>query len=52
MLLINPGSVGRPRSRIGATFAVINCAEGEQFKTEFWGIGARGEIRKIEAIKQ
>ncbi|MDR0323415.1 MAG: metallophosphoesterase [Treponema sp.] len=25
LLLINPGSVGSPRSRIGATFAVIEC---------------------------
>jgi len=45
--LINPGSIGRPRSRAGATFAVIECTEGEPLKTEFWGIGAHGVIRKI-----
>jgi putative phosphoesterase len=48
LLLINPGSVARPRSRIGATFAVIECIEGEQPKPEFWGIGAHGEIRKVK----
>ncbi|MDR1868455.1 MAG: metallophosphatase family protein [Treponema sp.] len=48
ILLINPGSVGRPRSRIGATFAVVECAEGEQPKPEFWGIDPRGEIRKVK----
>ena len=47
VLLVNPGSAGRPRSKIGATFAVIECIEGEPLKVEFWGIGAKGEIRKI-----
>jgi hypothetical protein len=46
--LINPGSVGRPRSRIGATFAVIECIENQPLKTEFWGIGAHGEIDKVK----
>jgi putative phosphoesterase len=45
--LINPGSVGRPRSRIGATFAVVECNDAEPLKPEFWGIGARGEILKV-----
>jgi len=45
--LINPGSVGRPRSRIGSTFAVIECEEGEQLKVEFFGIDAKGKIDKI-----
>jgi len=48
VLLVNPGSVGRPRSRIGSTFAVIECTEGEQPEVEFFGIGARGEIRKVK----
>lgn len=46
--LINPGSVSRPRGRIGATFAVIECAEGEQLKVEFYGIGEKGEIRGVK----
>ena len=48
LLLINPGSIGRPRSKIGATFAVIECTEGESLKTEFWSVGARGEIRELK----
>jgi putative phosphoesterase len=46
--LVNPGSVGRPRSRIGATFALIECPEGEQINPEFWGIGERGGIQKVK----
>jgi len=48
ILLVNPGSIGRPRSRIGATFAVIDCIEGEQPKPEFWGISAHGQIHKVK----
>jgi putative phosphoesterase len=52
LLLVNPGSIGRPRSRIGPTFAVIECIEGLPLKTQFLGIGARGTIRevKIQAV--
>jgi putative phosphoesterase len=46
--LINPGSVARPRSKIGATFAVIECAAGEHPKAEFWGIDGQGEILKVK----
>jgi len=47
ILLINPGSVGRPRSRIGATFAVIECIQGEPLKAKFYGIGGGG-IREVK----
>jgi len=46
--LINPGSIGRPRSRAGASFAVIECAPGKPIKTEFWGIGPQGKIHGLE----
>jgi putative phosphoesterase len=46
ILLINPGSVGSPRSRIGATFAVIECAPEEALKVQFFEIGA--QIRELE----
>ena len=52
--LINPGSIGNPRSKAGATFALIDCAEGEPadqgsapgkpFETRFWRIGPEGKI--------
>jgi putative phosphoesterase len=48
ILLVNPGSAGSPRSRIGATFAVIECLPDDSLVTEFWGIGNRGEIRKVK----
>jgi len=48
IFLLNPGSVARSRSRIGETFAVIVCTEGQPLKAEFFGIGERGEINKIE----
>jgi len=48
MLLINPGSVVRPRSRIGASFSVVECAPDQPLKAEFWGIGAKGEIRELK----
>jgi putative phosphoesterase len=47
LLLVNPGSVGRPRSRIGATFAVIECIPGEQLKVKFYRIDSGG-IREIK----
>jgi putative phosphoesterase len=47
ILLINPGSVGRPRSRIGATFAVIECGESEPVKSNFWGISVSGEVYQV-----
>ena len=46
--LINPGSVGRPRSRIGATFAVVECIENENINVEFFGINDKGTIRKVK----
>jgi putative phosphoesterase len=47
VLLVNPGSAGRPRSRIGATFAVIECTSGEMPKVKFWGINSKAEIQEV-----
>jgi predicted phosphodiesterase len=47
LLLVNPGSVGRLRSRIGATFAVIECTPDKPLKVKFYGIGEHGGIREI-----
>ena len=46
VLLINPGSVGRPRSKIGATFAIIECVSGEPPDVKFYNID-HGKIREI-----
>jgi putative phosphoesterase len=48
IFLLNPGSLGRPRSRIGSTFAVIECTHGRPLKAEFYGIGSRGEILQVK----
>jgi putative phosphoesterase len=48
ILLLNPGSIGRPRNKVGASFAVINCIPGKPLEANFWGINFRGEISKIE----
>jgi putative phosphoesterase len=52
MLLLNPGSLGRPRTRVGPTFATIECPPNEWFKIRFWGLadGPFGKaIRELEA---
>ncbi|MDR2942994.1 MAG: YfcE family phosphodiesterase [Treponema sp.] len=48
ILLVNPGSVGRPRSRIGASFAVIECTDNGALTADFFGIGDRGIIKKLK----
>jgi len=46
--LVNPGSVSRPRSKAGATFAVIECPEGKPVKVEFFNVGTKGEIAPVK----
>jgi putative phosphoesterase len=48
LILLNPGSVGSPRSRLGASFAVIECSEDRPLEAVFWGISGRGEIRELK----
>jgi len=50
ILLINPGSVGRPRSQIGATFAVIECEPEKPLEVKFWGIGLQGKVKRLTHI--
>jgi putative phosphoesterase len=47
ILFVNPGSVGRPRSKIGATFAVIECKEGEPGEVIFYGI-EQGKVKELK----
>jgi len=47
LLLVNPGSVGRPRSKIGPTFAVIECTN-EQLKVKLYGISSG--IKEIDNL--
>jgi putative phosphoesterase len=47
ILLINPGSVGRPRSKLGASFAVVECADGKVPEVQFWSVADNGKIEKL-----
>jgi len=47
ILLVNPGSAGRPRSRFGSTFAVIECLAGSPIKTTFMEIDSKEKIQEI-----
>ena len=38
ILLLNPGSIGRPRSSSGATFAVLECRPDAEPQVSFWSI--------------
>ena len=46
ILLVNPGSIGRPRSRAGSTFALVECAE-PSLEVQFWAVSPEKEIRNI-----
>jgi putative phosphoesterase len=50
ILLLNPGSIGRPRSIIGATFALIECTPEQPFAVQFWGVDSKGGIQEIEVL--
>jgi len=47
LVLINPGSIGRPRSSIGSTFAVINCPPHKPLDVRFWRIDPPGTILEL-----
>jgi putative phosphoesterase len=51
ILLVNPGSIGRPRSRIGASFAIIESLPEQALDVRFWGFGLRGDIKEITVSK-
>jgi putative phosphoesterase len=38
ILLVNPGSIGRPRSRVGPSFATIECPPKGALGVQFWGL--------------
>jgi putative phosphoesterase len=48
LLLVNPGSIGRARSKIGSSFALIECLPGEPLITEFWRVAPDENIQQIQ----
>ena len=51
LLLVNPGSLGIPRSSLGPTFALIECSPEEPPMPSFWGIDPAGSISAISVGK-
>jgi putative phosphoesterase len=47
ILLLNPGSIGRPRSRSGPSFAVLNCPPSGPLGVRFFGLSAGGRILEL-----
>jgi len=45
---INPGSVGRPRGKIGASFVVIECPDNKPLNVKFFEIGIQGKIKVVK----
>jgi putative phosphoesterase len=52
ILALNPGSVSRPRSRIGPTFAVLECPAGGPLEAWFYGLYPRGRHVALRKLKQ
>jgi putative phosphoesterase len=47
IFLLNPGSISRPRSDSGQTFAVLECPESGPFSARFFTLD-RGGIKQLE----
>ena len=50
IFVLNPGSIGRPRSRAGPTFAVLECPEAGPLKARFFGLAKRGRKYLLDNI--
>ena len=51
LLLINPGSIGRARSRAGETFAIIECMPQKPLAVHFWGIASDNVIQQLTSLQ-
>jgi putative phosphoesterase len=49
--LLNPGSIGRPRSDAGRTFAVLECPDSGPLAARFFRLAARGGENVVEQLK-
>lgn len=50
LFLLNPGSIGRPRSRIGPSFAVLDCPSSGPLSARFFGFAIRGQALAVKEI--
>jgi putative phosphoesterase len=49
VFLLNPGSIGRPRSDAGRTFAIMECPESGPFSARFFTLDRSG-IKQLEQL--
>lgn len=47
ILLVNPGSIGNPRSVVGSTFALLESGIGPLPEASFWGVDRAGKVRAL-----
>ena len=54
LLVLNPGSLGKPRSGPGPSFATVECPENQWFSVRYWtldrGILGRPLIREFQSV--
>ena len=51
IFLLNPGSISRPRSNTGCTFAVLECPDSGPLAARFFRLANRGGKNTVEQLK-
>ena len=51
IFLLNPGSIGRPRSNSGPTFAILECLPAGRLSVRFFGLAKRGREIIVKELK-
>jgi putative phosphoesterase len=52
ILLLNPGSIGRPRSRTGPSFAVLHCPPSGPLTARFFGLSTKGREIRVRELER
>jgi predicted phosphodiesterase len=52
IFVLNPGSVSRPRSRIGPSFAVLECPATGPLTAQFYGLSTKGRHLAVRELKR
>jgi putative phosphoesterase len=52
IFLLNPGSIGRPRSDAGCTFAVLDCPDSGSLAARFFRLAKPGWESTVEELKK
>jgi putative phosphoesterase len=51
IFLLNPGSIGRPRSNAGPTFAVLECPAAGPLSARFFNLTSHGKKNIVQEVK-